>query len=142
MGTSGVEDADRWEWLRGLLVLRCGGRCEVTGERLQAGRWSAHHRLPRGMGGTVRVETLADLLAVTGSGTTGAHGWIETHRTEAYEHGWLIRRGEAEPVDVPVTLYSGRRVLLDSSAPFYLPVPPGEALYATDTPRLLVPALR
>lgn len=93
------------------------------------------------MGGTVRVERLSDLLAVSGSGTTGAHGWIETHREDAYAHGWLVRRGTVEPLDVPVTLYSGRRVLLDDDGPFYRPVPPGEPLYAADTPALTVPAL-
>jgi hypothetical protein len=119
---------DRAEWsaVRNMLILRCGGRCEVTGAPLRAGRWSAHHRRARGMGGTDRPNTnsLANLLAVTGDGTTGVHGWIESNRNTARALGWLIdRENNLEPDDVPVVLYGGRRVLLLPCVGAYLPAP-------------------
>ncbi len=111
-----------WEWLRNLVLMRCDARCEVSGDPLQPGRWSLHHRRPRGMGGSKDpgTNTLANLLAVTGDGTRGVHGWIESHREAAVTHGWIVRQGQ-DPAATPITLYSGRRVLLDPLAPTYTP---------------------
>lgn len=78
---------------------RCGGQLGVE----------AHHRRPRGAGGTSREST-----------NTASNGlWLcrqchdrtESHRTEAYEYGWLVRQTE-EPADIPV-LYRGTLVLLN-----------------------------
>lgn len=57
--------------------------------------WSAHHRKPRGMGGTSdpRIGNIANLLVLCGSGVTGCHGWVESHRAIAEHFGYLIRRG-------------------------------------------------
>jgi hypothetical protein len=67
------------------------------------------------MGGTrdPLIHDLANLLAITGDGTRGVHGWIESHRDTAREHGWIVPR-PIPPGTVPVTLYSGRVVLLDT----------------------------
>lgn len=119
-------DGGEWEHVRSLVLLRCGGRCEVTGERLRAGQWSIHHRMPRGMGGTDRpdINGLANLVAVTGDGTRGVHGWIESNRALARDLGWLVpREGGPEPADAPFVLYSGRRVLLHPTSPCYEPAP-------------------
>lgn len=119
-------DGPEWEAVRSLLLLRSGGRCEVTGDALKASRWSVHHRMPRGMGGTERpdINSLANLLIVTGDGTRGVHGWIESHRDTARDLGWLVdREGVAEPATSPVVLYGGRRVLLHPTQPFYEPAP-------------------
>lgn len=45
------------------------------------------------MGGTrdPRVNDLRNLVRLCGSGTTGCHGDIESHRTTARFEGWLIR---------------------------------------------------
>jgi hypothetical protein len=115
-----------WDVVRALLLLRCGGRCEVTGDALHTGRWSVHHRRPRGMGGTDRpdVHSLANLLAVTGDGTRGVHGWIESNRDDARALGWLVDRTAVRDVtDTPVVLYSGRRVLLAPTQGAYLDAP-------------------
>lgn len=49
------------------------------------------------MGGTKRnIHTVEWLLHVCGSGTTGCHGYIESHRGEAYDKRWLLRQG-ADP---------------------------------------------
>lgn len=61
---------------------------------------SIHHRIPRGRGGE---NTAENLLLLCGSGTTGCHGYVESHRTEAYNHGYLVRTG-FDPLDVPVLL--------------------------------------
>lgn len=65
------------------------------------------------MGGDRRpeVKTAANGLLLCGSGVTGCHGWVESHRAEAMSLGLLLRRSEV-PVLVPVTLRRGR-VLLD-----------------------------
>jgi hypothetical protein len=56
------------------------------------------------MGGTKRnIHTAEWLLNVCGSGTTGCHGYIESHRDEAYANGWLLR-SQSGP-DTPVLLY-------------------------------------
>lgn len=93
---------------RALVADRSAGFCEVCGAR--AGT-NIHHRAPRGMGGTKRnIHTCEWLLHVCGSGTTGCHGYIETHRDEAYEKGWLLRRN-AGP-DTPAWLYGHVFVIL------------------------------
>jgi hypothetical protein len=79
-----------------VLCDRCGN--PITGE------FSVHHRDPRGMGGSRNGDPHhpANLLAVDGSGVTGCHGHIESHRTEAYEQGFLIRGTVATPETTPV----------------------------------------
>lgn len=88
---------------------RDGGRCRNCGRTLTGQRgvdWSIHHRLPRGMGGT-RTASKDDpryLLLLCGSGNTGCHGWMESHRTEAYALGFLLRHTlpPTDPETVPV----------------------------------------
>jgi hypothetical protein len=107
-------DKPDWDWIRATLIQRSGGRCEVSGERFTGpDGWSVHHRQPRGMGGTrnPRIHDLTNLLAVTGDGTRGVHGWIESHRDLAREHGWLVP-WPLDPATIPLTLHSGRVVLL------------------------------
>jgi hypothetical protein len=64
------------------------------------------------MGGDKRPEasTAANALLLCGSGTTGCHGWVESHRVESRELGLLLFRTE-NPADVPVTLERGRVIL-------------------------------
>ena len=72
--------------------------------------WSMHHRRARGMGGTKEtwVGQPGNALTLCGSGTTGCHGWVETHRDTAYEHGLLVRRHSLDlPVNVPVRNQAG-----------------------------------
>jgi hypothetical protein len=82
-------------------------RCERCGTT-NAARWSLHHRKPRGMGGTKdpMINSPANLLLLCGSGTEGCHGWVETHRTEAYEFGLLVHRND-DPESVCVKLMYG-----------------------------------
>lgn len=85
---------------------RSGFRCEICGKPLGQNQfYSIHHRIPRGMGGTDRPELneTSNLLALCGSGTSGCHGYIENHRQEAYEKGWIVLR-DHNPADVPVEI--------------------------------------
>ena len=62
------------------------------------------------------TDSAANLVVLCGSGTSGCHGWVESHRTEALGLGWLIRQGQdPEAIPVPVKLAGGRFVLLDSA---------------------------
>lgn len=132
--------AAEWDALYHLLKTRSGLQCEARTPDCAAGRRgdlhgltrqqvSIHHRQPRGAGGTrgAATHSLANLLLICGSGTTGCHGYIEDNRRWAYDTGWLVRHSapgrptaDTDPVTVPITLSSGRRVLLD---PLH-PVPP------------------
>lgn len=70
--------------------------------------YSVHHRIPRGMGGTrnPEVNMPANLLVLCGSGTTGCHGWVESHRVLAREWGYLVHRHQA-PEHVAVMTPTG-----------------------------------
>lgn len=87
------------------LCERCG--CNL-GENI-------HHRRPRGMGGSkVPATNLpSNLLWLCGSGTTGCHGWIESHRAEAKANGWLLEQWQS-PLETPVRVHDRGLVLLDN----------------------------
>lgn len=111
-----------WDFVYHLLAVRSGGRCEISGVRLNRSTSSIHHRRPRGMGGTLRpdVHDLCNLILAEGHGTVGAHAWVEINRDAARDRGLLVVQA-GDPAVVPVTLWSGRRVLLDPVSPLYLP---------------------
>ena len=92
--------------VRATIIARADRYCE------RCGLWpgiEAHHRRPRGMGGTNRHSTNYASAGLWLCRT--CHHDIETHRTEAIDKGWLVRQTE-EPLDVPV-LYRGTWVRLD-----------------------------
>lgn len=98
-------------WTQQLVQARFANRCAVCGG-YNGG--TIHHRKPRRAGGTVDPATNypSNLLWVCGTGTSGCHGTIESHRTRAYDNGWLLG-DRAQPAGVAVLLWDGRRVLLD-----------------------------
>lgn len=83
-------------------------RCRRCGKST----WQIHHRKPRGMGGTrdPLVNSPANLVLLCGSGTTGCHGWVEQHRTEARQQGWLVSQ-HADPRYQPID-HEGRLTFL------------------------------
>lgn len=130
-------NAEQWAHLRFLLTVRSGGSCEGCGHPFAPGaaELSVHHRRSRNMGGTDDpcIHGLANLVALCGgrmAGVQGCHGEAEHNRAHARDDrgllvSWGAYRIGAEPpeVSVPLRLPSGRRVLLDTVAAAYLPVP-------------------
>lgn len=77
--------------VRDVVMVRSGGICERC---LTAPVQQAHHRCPRQRGGS---RSAWINLASNAAGLCAAcHEYVETHRAEAVEGGWLVRRGEAE----------------------------------------------
>jgi hypothetical protein len=66
------------------------------------------------MGGSrkVHVNAAANLMLLCGSGTTGCHGWVESHRREAVTWGLLVPR-PGLPAVTPVFYRKTKWVLLD-----------------------------
>lgn len=65
------------------------------------------------MGGTSRIVTVACGVILCGSGTTGDHGWVESHRFDARELGYLVPlNGILTPSQVPIVRYDGALVYL------------------------------
>lgn len=85
--------------------------------------WSAHHRLPRQMGGVGRkdsdaarlISAVTNCLILCGSGTTGCHGWIESRRAIAEDYGYIVRRGINPPAGIRIKKQDGTWWLLTSS---------------------------
>lgn len=98
--------------IRRLVDERDFNRCVVCGEWTQGRTYSLHHRRPRGMGGTRKPDTPANLITVCGDGTVGCHEWIETNRSEASENGWLVS-AYRDPADIPVIYPDGLPYYLD-----------------------------
>lgn len=101
---------------RRAVACRANWCCELCGTQLgdpgHPARWyephSFHHRRPRGMGGTTRVETNEppNLLLLCGTGTTGCHGRVEADRAAAIAAGWLVAQTQ-DPSTVPVDITAG-----------------------------------
>jgi hypothetical protein len=90
------------------ICVRCGLYVGPFGE------YSLHHRRPRGMGGSKRLDTdmPANLVLLCGSGTTGCHGYVEANRTEALSVGLLLPQS-VTPADIPILTHRGW-LLLDN----------------------------
>lgn len=75
---------------------RSGGLCEKCGVDPAE---VAHHRRPRGMGGSrdAVTNTLANLLHVSNL----CHLQIESNRADSLEKGWLVLQGQ-DPRVIPV----------------------------------------
>lgn len=81
--------------------VRCGAGRSMFG-------LNVHHRTPRGMGGSKDplLSLPCNLITLCGSGTTGCHGWVESHRDAAARFGYLVPRG-VDPATVPVMYADG-----------------------------------
>lgn len=86
---------------------RAKGRCDKCG--MMVGQQAQfHHRRARGMGSTSRPESAsaANCLLLH----PACHDYIEKHRTEAFNNGWLVRQMD-DPRLLPVMIH-GRWSLL------------------------------
>lgn len=95
-------------------------RCCRCGEYVAFGAYSIHHRRPKGMGGSRRLDTNlpANLITLCGSGVTGCHGWVESNREDCYPLGLLLHQPQTPSVE-PVLTHRGW-LLLDNEACFEL----------------------
>jgi len=84
---------------------RANEKCERCGSS-ESLRWSLHHRIPRGMGGSKdpRLNLPSNIIFLCGSGTEGCHGWIESHREEAMTDGMLLHRND-DAAELPVKFW-------------------------------------
>lgn len=104
--------------LRANVVVREDGKCFRCGKQVaiyepetyhnlpvvkRVAEFSIHHRKPRGMGGSnsLDINIFPNLIVLCGTGTTGCHGWVETHREQAYKDGLLIHSGIGNPIMTP-----------------------------------------
>lgn len=91
---------------RALCDTRDRGRCVISGKPAT----NLQHRRARGMGGTLdpAANSPANLLSVEGTGSSGVHGHIESHRVEAVANGWSILRSDRrDPAAIPVLTLDG-----------------------------------
>lgn len=95
-----------------LVIVRDSATCvvQVTHPGLARASEQIHHRMPRGMGGTrdPQVNQAPNLVCVCAP----CHTYLESHRTEAADNGWLIR-GVLRPATSPL-LYRGRWMYLSA----------------------------
>lgn len=112
--------------VRAYLLARANGRCEADSPECLGGADNCHHRKPRGMGGTKRewVNRASNGLVLCGSGTTGCHGYFESHRDLAVERGIILPSGLL-PWQTPVYLDREWFLLDDHGGRFLITLPPG-----------------
>lgn len=100
--------------VRERLMDRSNGFCEACGVNEPT---DAHHRRPRGRGGSKADDTnqLSNALAIC----RPCHDLIESRREFALDRGWLVRQGFT-PAEVPV-VYQGDWAVLDDDGFVFRP---------------------
>lgn len=114
--------------VRPLLFERAGGNCEITGVPLDFDTFDAHHRRPKGMGGTSREnrDAIECLLALDPVIHNGAPHSVHQDPAWSRPRGYLVRKHVEDPGQVPVLLLERYWVLLGGDGQYY-PLPPGMA---------------
>jgi hypothetical protein len=81
---------------------RANGRCEICG--MAAPHAQYHHRRPRGMGGSRKMDTnqCANGMYLH----PHCHGIVEMNRKTSLMNGWLVPQHK-EPIDQPVKRFDG-----------------------------------
>lgn len=95
---------------RTIVLARCGGRCEACGKPLGQSGVDMHHR----QGRRWRNHSPANLVALHDTCHTVAPEAVHQRPAWARERGLIVRSTE-DPAATPLTLPSGRRVLLGES---------------------------
>lgn len=92
---------------------REGGRCARCAHPcLHDGQ--AHHRRPKGMGGSTAQDTNTHANGLWLC--AGCHAWVHAHPGQAREEGWLVAQGR-DPAAVPVR-YRGTWTVLAHDGSF------------------------
>ena len=113
--------------IRMTVMARAQFKCERCGQSVQNIPVSVHHRRPRAMGGTKRLETNypSNLMVLCGTGTSGCHGYLESHRTEAMDYGFIVPQYEM-PSNVAVKTYIYGWVFLDDEGSLRTTIEPSK----------------
>lgn len=82
-----------------VIHLRGMGRCEIAAAGCNLYVDDVHHRRPRGMGGTRRLDTNTAANGLSACRTCHRH--VESHRAWAYVNGFLLHQHQ-DPLQVPV----------------------------------------
>lgn len=109
-----------WKALRALLWERSEGHCEASGLPLDEDTFDAHHRRPKGMGGTSRDDRDAiwNLLALDPRVHNGGPTSVHAHRGVAEANGFLVPKHD-NPRHYPVHLHGQRWVLLTETGGYW-----------------------
>jgi hypothetical protein len=83
-----AKKAHRVELLEEVL-LRCHGDCEIGSPDCTGRGHHLHHALRRSQGGRDRLEDVRLSCAP-------CHDYLHTHVAEAFDKGWLLRKGDAD----------------------------------------------
>ncbi len=107
---------------------RCGGRCEVSGVPLDFETFDAHHRRPKGMGGTDRPDRddIENLLALDPAVHNGGPNSVHQNPRWSRPRGYLVSKHVEHPGMVPVLIGGRNWMLLGHDGQRY-PLPPGLA---------------
>lgn len=106
----GAADVTVTKKTRALVIARDEGRCVRCGvyvadpDTLEPFvQYSLQHRRARGAGGSKDpvTDSPENLIVLCGTGTTGCHGWAESHRTNAQRLGYSVPQWQ-DPAVVPV----------------------------------------
>lgn len=81
------------EDIRNAVLERDGNACVRCGVAIHRPYYSLQHRRARGMGGSRLLHTMANLVTLCGTGTTGCHGDVESNRDGSRALGWLVAGG-------------------------------------------------
>lgn len=109
----GVTSSEVPQRIRDAVLARDKWRCTYCGIPIDRLNYSLHHRRPRGMGGSRRLHTMANLVTLCGSGVDGCHGVVERDRPTSRRTGWLVPNGKT-PDQWPVL----RRTPIDPDDPY------------------------
>jgi 5-methylcytosine-specific restriction endonuclease McrA len=90
----GVTSSEIPQRIRDAVLDRDGYACTHCGIPIDRLHYSLHHRRPRGMGGSRRLHTMANLVTLCGSGVDGCHGAVERDRPTSRRTGWLVPNGQ------------------------------------------------
>lgn len=83
---------------------RCGGRCEVSGRSIEFETFDAHHRRPKGMGGTRREnrDNVECLLALHPDVHNLSPDSVHLFPGWSRPRGYLVSKHTDDPGQVPV----------------------------------------
>ena len=94
---------------KSIVAERAKGKCDRCGTAITTGA-QYHHRRARGMGSTTRTESSspANCLLLH----PACHQYIELHRTESYNKGWLVRQND-DPRLLPAIIKDSWYLLME-----------------------------